>query len=156
MMNVSVLLTNRVVRWCRVLDLYGYEVNMPIQVHTRQRELVLRAHRPTLHGDPTVLVDVSELWSPGKDPHALGLKDKGCYLQGASWNAQIGGNRPEDAERLDVDRSKSRQLVVHRHPYGRPNAVRQPSPFPSPERWLQDVEEIIFKHYYSIQPDEGD
>ena len=144
--NTLVLLTNRIVRWCRALDLYGYAVETPVRVNARLEELVLRAHRPALYGDPTVLLDIGELWHPGEDPHEMSLEAEGHHLRGASWNAQIGGDRPEDAERLDVDRSKARLLIVHRHPYGKPNAVRRPSLFPSPERWLQDVEEMLFDH----------
>jgi hypothetical protein len=42
--NTLVLLTNRIVRWCRVLDLYGYVVETPVHPNAR---LALRAHRPT-------------------------------------------------------------------------------------------------------------
>jgi hypothetical protein len=56
--NIPVLLTNRVVRWCRALDLYGYIVEMPIRFGAQPRELEVRARRPTLYGDPTVLLDI--------------------------------------------------------------------------------------------------
>jgi len=153
--NISVLLTNRVVRWCRALDLYGYIVEMPIRFNTQSQGLALRARRPTLYGDPTVLLDIVELWHAGNDPDGLGLESESCHLQGASWNAQVGGDRPEDSERLDIDRSKADQVIVHRHPYGRPNAVRRPSAFPSLERWLQSVEELVFERH-SILQDEKD
>jgi hypothetical protein len=85
---------------------------------------------------------------PGTDPDGLGLEDEGCHLQGSSWNAQINGERPEDAERLDVDRSKPRRLIIHRHPYGRSNEVREPArQIAAPERWLQEVEEIVYQRH---------
>jgi hypothetical protein len=144
------LLTNRIVRWCRALDLYGYAVETPVRLNARLEELVLRAYRPVLYVDPTAVIDVGELWHPGEDPDELSLEAEGHYLQGASWNAQIGGERSEHAERLDVDRSKARALIVHRHPHGQPNVVRRTSLFPSPERWLQDVEEIVFERHYAL------
>ncbi len=152
--NALVLLTNRIVRWCRVLDLYGYVVETPVHLSPRLEQLALRAHRPTLYGDPSVLCDISELWHPGKDPDELGLEVEGHYLQGGSWNAQIGGDRPEDAERLDVDRSKSGSLIVHRHPHGQLGAVREPIRFPPPERWLHDIEELVFERHTTIQDEQ--
>jgi hypothetical protein len=152
--NTWVLLTNRIVRWCRALDLHGYVVETPVRINARLEEVVLRSRRPAPYGDPTVLFDVRELWHPGKDPDELSLEAEGHYMQGASWNAQIDGNRPKNAERLDVDRSKSRSLIVHRHPYGQPNHVREPSRLLSPERWLQDIEEIVFECYAALQDEQ--
>jgi hypothetical protein len=111
-------------------------------------EFALRARRPTLYGDPGVLLDVRELWLLGSDPDGLGLEAEGHHTQASSWNAQIDGDRPEDAERLDVDRSKPPRLIIHSHPYGQPNAVREPAQrLAAPERWLQEVEEIVFQRY---------
>ena len=38
--NTLVLLTNRIVRWCRALDLYGYAVETPVCVNARLEELL--------------------------------------------------------------------------------------------------------------------
>lgn len=154
MTNTLVFLTNRIVRWCRALDLYGYIVETPVRINVQLEEVVLRARRPALYGDPTVLLDVRELWHPGKDHDDLSLDAEGHYIRGASYNAQIEGDQPENAERLDVDRSKSRSLIVHRHPYGQPNSVREPTRFLSPERWLQDIEEIVFERCSALQDEQ--
>jgi hypothetical protein len=155
-MTVHSLLTNRIVRWGRVVDLHGYLVEPPGHAMTQLGEFALRARRPALYGEPNVLLDIRELWLPGPDPDGLRLEAEGCYMQGSSWNAQIDGERPEDAERLDVDRSKPFDLTIHRHPYGRPNEVREPAQrMAAPERWVQEVEEIVFQHYVR-QHDEED
>jgi hypothetical protein len=144
-----------VVRWGRVIDLHGYLVEPAGRAMTQLGELTLRARRPASYGDPNVLLDVRELWLPGSDPDGLGLEAEGCYLLGGSWNAQIDGERPEDAERLDVDRSKPRGLMIHNHPYGRPNQAREPAPrLAAPERWLQEVEEIVFQHHALLHDEE--
>ncbi len=146
--TVHSLLTNRIVRWSRVVDLHGYLVEPPGRAMGQFGEFALRARRPALYGDPNVLLDIRELWLPGSDPDGLRLEAGGCYMQGGSWNAQIDGERPEDAERLDVDRSKPGGLTIHRHPYGQRNGVREPAQrMAAPERWLQEVEEIVFQHY---------
>jgi hypothetical protein len=86
----------------------------------------------------------------------LELEGEGCYMHGSSWNAQIDGERAEDAERLDMDRSKPLHLTIHRHPHGQPNGVREPAQhLAAPERWLQEVEEIVFQRY-TILDDEAD
>ena len=78
-------------------------------------------------------------------------------MHGSSWNAQIDGERAEDAERLDVDRSKPRPLMIHRHPYAQPNEVREPAQhLAAPERWLQEVEEIVFQRYTSMHDEEDE
>ena len=38
------------------------------------------------------------MWLPGPDPDGLRLEAEGCYMQGKPWNAQIDGERPEDAD----------------------------------------------------------
>jgi len=94
---------------------------------------------------------------PGSDPDGLRLETEGCYMHGSSWNAQIDGEQPEDAERLDVDRSKPRRLMIHRHPYGYCNDVREPAEhLAAPERWFQEVEEIVFQRYTIMHDEEDD
>jgi len=155
-MTIHSLLTNRAARWGRVIDLHGYLVEQPDRAMTQLGECALRARRPDPYGDPAVLLDVHELWLPGPDPDGLELEAEGCYMQGSSWNAQIDGERAEDAERLDVDRSKPRRLTIHRHPYEQPNEVREPAQhLAAPECWLQEVEEIVFQRY-TIMHDEED
>ena len=156
-MNVHSLLTNRIVRWGRVVDLHGYLVEPADHAMAQFGEFALRARRPVLYGDPRVLLDVRELWLPGPDPDGLRLEAEGCHLQGSSWNAQVDGERPEDAERLDVDRSKPCRLIIHRHPYGQANEVREPAQYlAAPERWLQEVEEIVFQRYTSLHDEEDE
>lgn len=156
-MTIHRLLTNRIVRWGRVIDLHGYLVEAPDRAITQLGEFALRARRPALYGDPSVLLDVRELWLPGPDPDGLRLEAEGCHMRGGSWNAQVDGERPEDAERLDVDRSKPRRLIIHNHPYGQPNAVREPAQrLTAPERWLQEVEEIVFQGYAILHDEEDE
>jgi hypothetical protein len=157
-MNVQRLHTNRIVRWSRVIDFHGYLLEAPPdRAITQLGEIALRARRPALYGAPNVLLDVRELWLPGPDPDGLRLEDEGCHIQGSSWNAQIDGERPEDAERLDVDRSKPRRLIIHSHPYGQPNEVREPAQrMTAPERWLQEVEEIVYQRYTALHDEEDE
>jgi hypothetical protein len=155
-MTVSSLLTHRTARWGEIFELHGYLVEQPTSAAARLGELSLRARRPAPYGDLSAVLDVRELWVPGRDPDGLRLEAEGCYMHGGSWNAQIGGGRPEDAERLDVDRAKQRDLMIHHHPYGQPNEVReQVRVLPAPERWVREIEEIIFQRYL-ISHDEED
>jgi hypothetical protein len=153
-MTVRSLLTHRTVRWIGVFELHGYLVEQPKRVAAQLGELSLRARRPAPYGDVSAVLDVYELWVPG--PDGLGLEAEGCHLFGGSWNAQIGGARPEDAERLDVDRAKQRELLIHRHPFGQPNLVREQVPvLPAPERWVREIEELVFRRFLASH-DEGD
>jgi len=154
-MTVRSLLTHRIVRWSDVFELHGYLVEHPVSTAMRLGELSLRARRPAPYGDLSAVLDVRELWAPGLDPDGLGLEAEGCYMHGGSWNAQIGGGRPEDAERLDVDRSKQRDLMIHRHPHEQPNDVRERlRVLPAPERWVYEIEEIIFLRYITLYDEE--
>jgi hypothetical protein len=155
-MTVRSLLTHRTVHWIGVFELHGYLVERPERVAAQLGELSLRARRPAPYGEVSAVLDVYELWVAGPDPDGLRLEAEGCYLYGGSWNAQIGGARPEDAERLDVDRAKQRDLLIHRHPFGQPNEVREPARvLPAPERWVREIEEIVFRRYLAAH-DEGD
>ena len=84
-MSVQSLLTNRIVRWGRVIDLHGYLVEPVDRAMTQLGEIALRARRPGLYGDPGVLLDVRELWLPGPDPDGLrldpGLSHAGRLLE---------------------------------------------------------------------------
>ena len=156
-MTIHSLLTNRIVRWGRVIDLHGYLVEPADHAMGLFGEFALRARRPALYGDPSVLLDVRELWLPGPDPDGLRQEAEDCHLRGSSWNAQIDGERPEDAERLDVDRSKPRRLIIHRHPHGQPNEVREAARrLAAPERWLQEVEEIVYRYHLALHDEEDE
>lgn len=88
-----------------------------------------------------MVIDIVELWLSGADPDGLKLVMHGCHLFAAGWHAQIAQDE-SGAERLDVDRAKSRRLMIHRHPFGRPNDVREPdAPLLAPEAWMVRVEE---------------
>lgn len=155
-MTVRSLLTHRTVRWIGVFELHGYLIERSERVAAQLGELSLRARRPALYGEVSAVLDVYELWVPGPDPDGLRLEAEGCHLYGGSWNAQLGGARPEDAERLDVDRAKQRDLLIHRHPFGQPNMVREQVPvLPAPERWVLEIEELLFRRFLASH-DEGD
>jgi hypothetical protein len=56
----------------------------------------------------------------------------------------------EGAERLDVDRCKPSELIIHRHPFGSPNDERKPAGgLRAPEAWVQDVESISAERYFT-------
>ncbi len=154
-MTVRSLPTRRAALWVGVFELHGYLVEQRGRAELLG-ELSLRARRPAPHGEVSAVLDVHELWVPGPDPDGLRLEAEGCHLYGGSWNAQLGGGRPEDAERLDVDRTKPRELLLHRHPFGFPNGVREPVPvLPAPDRWVLEIEELVFRRFLASR-DEGD
>lgn len=54
-----------------------------------------------------------------------------------------------------MDRSKPRSLIIHRHPYGQANEIREPARrLAAPERWLQEVEEIVYQRYTILNDEE--
>ncbi len=131
-------------RWSLELSGYGYELLAPGREPASAGEFVLRARRPTHYGGPPAMIDVRELWVPGADPGGLGLEQHGCHLEVGGWHAQLRAGEEIGAMRLDVDRRKKPELVVHEHPFGRPNHVRVPAaPLVSPERWIHEVEVVI-------------
>jgi excisionase family DNA binding protein len=85
----------------------------------------------------------------GADPDGLGLEQHGCHLAGSSWHAQLLPGE-DGAERMDVDRFKPSELIIHRHPFGSRNDVRESAgDLPAPEAWVQDVETIAAEHYFN-------
>lgn len=143
-MTIDSVLRERVARWSDELDGYGYALAPPGRMATQLGELVVSARRPTTYAGPSAKLEVRELWLPGADPDGLGLEAHGCYLLVASWHAQIFETGDIGAERLDVDRRKPAELVVHRHPLGEPNARREPAAtLSAPEAWIERVEAII-------------
>jgi hypothetical protein len=148
------LLIHRTALWAGVFELHGYLVGQRGRA-APLGELSLRARRPAPYREVSAVLDVHELWLPGPDPDGLGLEAEGCYLYGGSWNAQLGGARAEDAERLDVDRAKPRELLLHRHPFGSPNEVREPvAVLPAPERWVLEIEELVFRRFLAVHDEE--
>lgn len=143
-MAVPSALRDRFTRWCDELDAYGYEFAAPKRTARSGGEFVIGARRPTTYGGPAVVIEIKELWSPGGDPHGLGLELHGCFLHRGSWHAQFFSTGAVGAERLDVDRRKESALIIHRHPLGQPNDKRVPAaPLASPERWLEEVETCV-------------
>jgi len=143
-MTIASALRERVARWNDELDGYGYVLGPPGRAATQLAEMVVSARRPTTYGGPPAKIEVRELWVPGADPDGLDLEAHGCYLHTASWHAQIFDSGDTGAERLDVDRRKPRELIVHRHPLGEPNDRRDPAaPLAAPERWIESVEALI-------------
>lgn len=107
-------------RWSLELSGYGYELLAPGREPASAGEFVFRARRPTHYGGPPAMIDVRELWVPGADPGGLGLEQHGCHLEVGGWHAQLRAGEEIGAMRLDVDRRKKPELVVHEHPFGRP------------------------------------
>jgi hypothetical protein len=104
-----------------------------------------RAVRPRRPGDEgeAITLTVAELWHPGADPFGdRRLVYEGCFLSTLSWHIQVGESTgPRGAERLDiVSDPDDRHPRIHRHPYGRPNEVREPAELPPPDAWLYAVD----------------
>ncbi len=148
-MSLESALTDRYALWHQVLcDLFGYEAATPTRPPRTRNELAFRAVRPARGRIQPVGVDIRETWLPGADPD-LGITLHDCFLFSASWHAQVAPDAgPTGAERLDVERDKPAELVVHRHPLGEPNDVRQPAaPLRHPQAWVTAVEEAIAAYY---------
>jgi hypothetical protein len=141
-MTVSSVLDDRYARWANELFDWGYVAEKPPRP-CEYRQIRLRAVRSREFGPPAIGIDIHELWLPGSDPHALGTDHHGCHLHHSGWSAQIGGPSEEDTERHDVDREKPKHLIIHRHPIGQPNKVRQPAALLQPEAWLAGIDEIV-------------
>jgi hypothetical protein len=147
-MTLESVLRERVARWVDELDAYGYVLEPPGRVAVSLAEIAVAARRPTTYGGPAAKIEVHELWLPGADPDGLALEGHGCHLHMASWHAQILEGGATGAERLDVDRRKPRELMVHRHPFGEPNERREPAaPLIAPERWVEHVEALILDRF---------
>lgn len=145
-MSISIALTHRFAQWCETLIQHGYTLEDPY-VNVSGTYLWIRSVRPVLYGGPPTTIDIGEIWIPGLDPHALVPTLDGCHLHNGSWNAQIGGGRAVNTERLDVDRAKPAMLMRHRHPHGQPNAKREPTTISTPGAWLALVETIVSTLY---------
>lgn len=94
----------------------------------------------------TVKLDIDEVWREGPDlsgDRRLELHD--CHLEVCSWHAQVSRDSGAvGAERLDVvaveDAAHPR---IHRHPYGRPNDVREPTGMAVPDGWLNHLNRVL-------------
>lgn len=147
-MTIESVLRERFVCWAVELSAYGYEPSPLGRAARGSGELALRARRPTHYGGPSATIDVRELWALGADPDGLGLEQHGCYLEISGWHAQLVSSGDVGAMRLDVDRRKEPELVIHEHPLGQPNHVRvAAAPLVSPERWIHHVEAVILDLY---------
>lgn len=141
-MSVESVLADRYVLWTEELYDWGYV----IEEHPRPaapNEILIRARRPELYGDPSVTIDIAEAWADGADPDGLRITSSGCFLVGSSWHAQFPPAGAVGAERFDVDRTKLASLIVHRHPLGQPNEVREGARWQRPETWLGHIERLI-------------
>ena len=72
----------------------------------------------------------------------------GTHLEASSWHAQLGPGE-QGAERMDVDRRKPADLILHRHPFGSPNDEREPErDMDAPEAWITHVEGLSANLYF--------
>jgi len=148
-MSVESALADRYSLWWHLLcEDFGYQEQAPGRSPRSRNEFVLRAVRPDFASVQPVTVEIRETWRNGTD-FELGIDLHGCFLLAASWHAQIvAGQGDEGSERLDVDRTKSPDLRVHRHPLGEPNRIREPAaPLKHPDAWVQYVEQLVAKRY---------
>lgn len=149
-MSVVSALSDRIVMWRTLLcDDFGYSEAAPSRPRWSANELVIVAARPEFPPIEPVRFEIRETWLPGADPDGLQLQSHGCHLAVSSWHAQIlEASGDLGAERLDVDRRKPPEEMIHRHPFGASNQVREPAvPLKHPEAWVVHVEEIIATHY---------
>jgi hypothetical protein len=140
---LEALLGQRITAWGDALTLQGYELVTLRTSDANPGYFSLRARRSQRHDGPPATIDVRELWTPGADPDALTPSMHAHHLLRASWHAQIGGPGAECAERLDIDRNKPVAHVLHRHPHGAPNRVREATAIHTPHTWLALVESVI-------------
>src|SRR4051794_34243585 len=146
-MTVSSALSDRAALWGDLLGDYGYGPGVPSRPPLSTNELVVVAKRPGYEPVEPVLVEIRETWQDGPDPQELGLVQHGCHLRISSWHAQI-ANGETGAERLDVDRRKPSHLIIHRHPLGAVNGVREPAaPLIHPDKWVEHIEHLIADFY---------
>jgi len=68
-----------------------------------------------------------------------------CTLEMARWHAQFGRVlHDRGARRLDVDRRKRPELLIHEHPFGQSNGFRLAVPhLPEPSVWLTRLEGLL-------------
>lgn len=141
-MTIAGLLSHRSNQWVWILRQYGFKVTS-VEIRPQDGRLQWRATRPAAYGYPSITVDVREIWAFGRTAEPLAPMMEGHHLVQASWHAQSGGPGAENAERLDIDRSKNVEMACHRHPLGKPNHVREASMISTPEAWIAHLEEVI-------------
>jgi hypothetical protein len=144
-MSVDSVLDDRYAMWVDELDAWGYEIEEPPRPAPLSG-ILIRGRRPESFGLPCVVIDIAETWQAGADPDGLRITNRGCFLLGASWHAQFPTSGDAGAERLDVDRTKSRTLMVHRHPLGESNEVRESVRWQRPGAWLERIELLIIEY----------
>lgn len=147
-MTQASLVRTRLALWQRACEFWDFGITPPLSRETLAAQplgalgfIARRTLRLRGSAQETTLT-VEEIWWPGADPlDDRRLEREGCHLAVLSWHLQIGAETGSaGAERLDVvllpDSAHPR---IHRHPYGQPNRVRQPTELPPPHAWLHDV-----------------
>lgn len=133
----------RCAAWIAALELYAYE-EITVQWNRRRTRFEIHARRAHSYGEPAATVDVIETWEEGQDPVAYVQRSlHGAHLKAGKAHAQV---LPGDtgSHRVDVgDVRKPVALMIHLHPFGRPNDDRLPlRAAPVPDQWLNQIEEI--------------
>lgn len=72
-------------------------------------------------GDPSVTVSLEERWS--EEAQADATEERGIWRVAYSYHGQIG----DKGFRYDYDPEGHPECPYHLHPFGRPNAVREPA-----------------------------
>ena len=151
-MTLASVVRTRLAIWRQACDAWGLEINPPftrVELEWMRPGLVSfwAFGRPVgARDEQAVTLSVVESWEPGPDPHGdRRVEAEGCHLAVLNWHLQVESvSGAPGAERLDVvpepDGSHPR---VHRHPYGSPNDVRQPSDLPPPGAWLYSVDQTL-------------
>ena len=142
-MSRESIVKHRIGLWVPLLQAYGWEVDTLAAAGPHGR-FEIQARRQ--YSSTPLSATITEVWFHGRrDPDRLFSSEQGCYLHSLTWHAQFGvSGHAEDALRYDVSRKKPPELMVHEHPIGKKNDVRERLPrLGTPEDWLVRVEEFL-------------
>jgi hypothetical protein len=146
--SIDGVVDQRAGEWGRVLSDWGLELEDPPRPSRQPNQLSIFARTSDDSGPLGFSLTISELWVAGSDPDGLnGTSLSRCHIRQSSWHVQFHETKWTSTdlagERLDLDRSKPRSLIIHRHPLGQANGTReQVSSFPAPAAWLGHVFEL--------------
>ncbi len=155
------VLTQRYTSWLDELQGYGYVPRRPPPPRLLPTQFSFRVQRQPSAGPPGVTISIAEQWiTAPANRLPPGVPERGGFRPYAvSWHAQFAGHEAEDgelAERLDLDPKKIQrnpELLIHRHPLGRPNEVRLPvESLPEPSEWIEDVERLVYSRTGTESP----
>jgi len=146
------IINTRLFLWINACEAWGFDEIVPLfdergLAERAPGEVSFCASRDAVIDGRSVRVtlSVSEAWLPGDDPEGdHRLRAEGCHVPRLNWHLQVGaiaGDR--GAERLDVGPEDDKHPRIHRHPYGQPNEIREPTELPPPDAWLHHANQVL-------------